>query len=98
LEAYCSDDLIEVVGVIANISYSGGLIEDASMQPEIGTPIGFYLYPKPPGAFRAVSPFKLTGHVARHSSTGFAIEYEESFDPNVRRLLGDVAAIVAAQR
>ncbi len=98
LEAYCSEDLFEVVGVLADISYSGALIEDTSMQPEIGTPIVLYLYLKPPGAFKAVSPFKLTGHVVRHSSTGFAIEYEHSFDPGVRRMVDDAAAILAAPR
>ncbi len=98
LEAYDSEDLVEVVGVLTNISYSGALIEDTSMQPEIGTPIVLYVFLKPPGAFKAVSPFKLTGHVVRHSSTGFAIEYEHHFDPDIRRLVDDAAAILAAPR
>ena len=98
LEVSCSEDIVEVIGVLANISYSGALIEDTSMQPEIGTPIVLYLYLKPPGAFKAVSPFKLTGHVVRHSSTGFAIEYEHNFDPYVRRMVDDAAAIIAIQR
>ncbi len=98
LEAYCSEDLFEVVGVLADISYSGALIEDTSMQPEIGAPIVLYLHLKPPGSDKAVSPFKLTGHVVRHSSTGFAIEYERNFDPDVHRMLSDAAAIVAASR
>ncbi len=98
LETYCSEDLVEVVGVLANISYSGALIEDTTMQPEIGTPIVLYVFLKPPGAFKAVSPFKLTGHVVRHSSTGFAIEYEHNFDPWVRRMVDDAAAIIAALR
>ncbi len=96
LEAYCSEDLVEVIGVLSNISYSGALIEDTSMQPEIGTHIALYLFLKPPGAFKAVSPFKLTGHVARHSSNGFAIEYDKKFDPNVRRVLDDAIAILGA--
>ena len=98
LEVYDSEDLIEVVGVLANISYSGALIEGTSMQPEISTHIVLYLFLKPPGAFKAVSPFKLTGHVIRHSSTGFAIEFDEKFDPHVRRMLDDAIAIVAASR
>ncbi len=98
LEVYDSEDLVEVVGVLANISYSGALIEGTSMQPEIGTPIALYLFLKPPGAFKAVSPFKLTGHVIRHSSTGFAIEYIDRFDPYVRRMLDDAAAILAESR
>ncbi len=98
LEAYCSEDLVEVIGVLTNISYSGALIEDTSMQPEIGTQIVLYLFLKPPGAFKAVSPFKLAGHVVRHSSTGFAIEYDQKFDPDMRRMLTDAIAIMAASR
>ncbi len=98
LKAYYSFDRVEGVGVLANISYSGALIEDTSMQPEIGTQIVLYLFLKPPGAFKAVSPFKLAGHVVRHSSTGFAIEYDEKFDPNLRRMLDDAIAIVATSR
>ena len=98
LEAYCSEDLVEVIGVLSNISYSGALIEDTSMQPKIGTQIVLYLFLKPPGAFKAVSPFKLAGHVVRHSSTGFAIEYDQKFDPDMRRMLDDAIAIMAASR
>ncbi len=98
LEVYCSEDLVEVIGVLTNISYSGALIEDTPMRPEIGTPIVLYVYLKPPGAFKAVSPFKLIGHVVRHSSTGFAIEYEDIVDPDVRRMVDDAAAIVAVPR
>ena len=98
LEAYCSEDLVEVIGVLSNISYSGALIEDTSMQPEIGTQIVLYLFLKPPGAFKAVSPFRLAGQVVRHSSTGFAVEYDEKFNPDLRRLLDDAIAIMAASR
>ena len=98
LEAYFSEDLYEVIGTLANISYSGTLIEDTSMQPEIGTPCVLYLYLKPPGAFKAVSPFRLSGHVVRHTSTGFAIEHEDNFDPDVRRMVDDAAAILGASR
>ncbi len=38
LKAYYSFDRVEGVGVLTNISYSGALIEDTSMQPEVGTP------------------------------------------------------------
>ncbi len=44
------------------------------------------------------TPFELVGHVVRHSSTGFAIENEHNFNPKVRRMLDDAAAIVAAPR
>ena len=95
LEVYFSEDLYEVVGVLTNISYSGALIEDTSMQPEIGTPIALYVYLEPPSAFEAATPFELTGHVVRHSSTGFAIEYEDNLDPDVRRMVDDAVTIVA---
>jgi hypothetical protein len=102
LEAYLSEDLYEdlyeVVGTLTNISYSGALIEDTSMQPEIGTPCALYLYLEPSGAFNAVSPFKLTGSIVRPSSTGFAIEFTDRFDPDVRRLVDDAAAILTASR
>ena len=98
LKAYYSFGQVDGVGVLAGISYSGALIEGISTRPEIGTPIVLYLYLKPPDAFKAVSPFELAGHIVRHSSTGFAIEYEHNFDPNVRRMLSDAAAIVAAPR
>ena len=98
LKAYYSFNGIDGVGVLADVSYSGALIEDTSMQPEIGTPIVLYLYLKPPGSDKAVSPFKLTGHVVRHSSTGFAIEYKHHFDLDIRQLVDDAAAILAASR
>jgi hypothetical protein len=98
LEVYFSEDLYEVIGTLTNISYSGALIEDTSMQPEVGTPCVLYLYLKPRGAFKAVSPFRLTGHVVRHTSTGFAIEYEDTFDPDMRRMVDDAAAILTAER
>jgi hypothetical protein len=98
LEVYFSEDLYEVVGTLTNISYSGALIEDTSMQPEICTPCALYLYLTPPGDFKAVSPFRLAGHVVRHSSTGFAIEFEDTFDPDVRRMVDDAAAILTGSR
>ena len=83
------------VGMLANISYSGALIEDANMEPVIGTPIVLYLYLQPTSDFEATTPFKLAGNVVRHSSTGFAIEYDDNLDPDVRRMVDDAAAVVA---
>ncbi len=82
-------------GRLANISYSGALIEDITMQPEIGTPIILQVFFKPPGSLKAATPFKLVGHVVRHTATGFAIEYKDNLDPDVRRMVDDAAAIVA---
>jgi hypothetical protein len=89
---------MEDEGMLADISYSGALIEGTKMQPEIGTRVVLHVYLKPPSAFEAETPFQLTGHVARRSSTGFAIEYEDNLDPDVRRLVDDAAAVVAVPR
>jgi hypothetical protein len=98
LEVHYSFNRVEGFGKLANISYSGALIDDPAMRPKIGTPIVLYVYLKPPSAFEAVVPFELTGHVVRHSSTGFAVEYEDIVDPDVRRMVDDAAAIVAVSR
>ncbi len=98
LAAFFPFGRMEVTGVLANISYSGVLIEDTSVGPETGTPVVLYVDLKPPSAFGAATPFKLAGHVVRHSSSGFAIEYKDNLDPDVRRMVDDAAAIVAAAR
>ncbi len=98
LEAHYLFGRVVEVGVLANISYSGALIEDTTMRPEIGTRVVLYVYLKPPNAFEAVTPFKLVGHVTRHTSDGFAIEYKDNLDPDVRRMVDDAAALVAVPR
>ncbi len=89
---------VEVAGMLANISYTGALIEDTSVQLEIGTPIVLYVHLEPPSAFKAATPFKLAGRVVRLSATGFAIQYDYNLDPDVRRMVDDAAAIVAVPR
>ncbi len=98
LEAFYSYGRIEDEGILADISYSGALIEGTKMQPEIGTAITLNVYLRPPSAFEARTPFQLTGHVVRHTSTGFAMEYEDIVDPDVRRMVDDAAAVVAGPR
>ncbi len=98
LEAFYSAGRVEGVGVLANISYSGALIEETVMRPEIGTRVVLYVYLHPRSAFAAETPFELAGHVVRHSSNGFAIEYDDNLDPDVRRMVDDAAAIVAVPR
>ncbi len=98
LEVIGTSGRLEVDGVLANISYSGALIEETSMQPEISTHCVLHVYLNPPGDFKAVSPFNLTGRIVRHSSTGFAIEFKDRFDPDVRRMVDDAAAVVAVRR
>ncbi len=69
-----------------------------TVQPGIGTPIVLYVHLNPPSAFEATPPFELTGHIVRHHSTGFAIEYEDNHDPDLRRMVDDAAALVATRR
>ncbi len=95
---YYSFGRIEGDGVLANISYSGALIEAVDMEPEVGTLVTLYVYLEPPSAFAAETPFELDGHVVRHSSNGFAIEYKDNLDPDMRRMVDDAAAIVATPR
>ncbi|HEY5657234.1 MAG TPA: PilZ domain-containing protein [Myxococcota bacterium] len=79
----------EGAGILVDISYSGARIEDASMRPEVGASVRFYVFVQP------VLPFELIGHVVRVTEKGFAIEYDVC-DPEVRRLVDDVAAIVTS--
>jgi len=79
----------EGAGCLVNISYSGALLEHASLRPEPGTSVRLYVFVQP------VLPFELIGHVVRTTDKGFAIQYDIS-DPEVRRLVDDVAAIVGA--
>ncbi len=95
LEAFYYARRVDAVGMVANISYSGALIEDITVQPEIGTFVVLYVYLEPPSAFEAATPFELTGHVVRYSSAGFAIKYKDNLDSDVRRMVDDAAAIVA---
>ncbi len=98
LEAFYSFGRVEDEGMLADISYSGARIEDTTMRPEIGTPVVLYVYLEPPSASEAATPFELAGHVVRHSPTGFAIEYKDNLDPDMRRLVDDAVALVAVSR
>ncbi len=95
LKAYYSFDLVDGVGVLADVSYSGALIEGISKRPEIGTSIVLCVYLKSPLVSGKVTAFELSGVVVRLSSTGFAIEYEDNHEPDVRRMLNVAAAIMA---
>jgi PilZ domain len=95
LETYYSYDRVEGVGVLANISYSGALVEETRKQPAVGTPIVLYLCLDPPSAFEAHSPFELVGRVVRHSPSGFAVQYPEGVDPALRQMVDHAAAVVA---
>jgi hypothetical protein len=98
LETFYSYGRVDGLGVLANISHSGALIEGISMRPDIGTRVVLRVYLEPPSAFEAATPFELAGHVVRHSSDGIAIEYDDNLDPDMRRMVDDAASIVAGPR
>jgi hypothetical protein len=74
-------------GVLTEISYAGARLEQTSQRPPIGSQVVLHVFIAP------VAPFELKGHVARLTETGFAVQYE-LFDPEIRRLVDDVSAIV----
>ena len=118
LLVYCSFERMEGVASLVNISYTGALLGNTTMRPEIGARVTFYVQLKPtraseaeigtstnlygdlqpPRGFEAEAQSELTGLVVRHSSDGFAVEFESSHDPYMRRIVDDAAAIIAARR
>lgn len=78
-------------GELVEISYAGARLEDASTRPPVGARVTLYVFVAP------VAPFELSGQVARHTETGFAVSYD-LFDPDIRRLVDDVAALVPSRR
>jgi hypothetical protein len=79
----------EGAGVLVDLSYTGARLEEVSIWPPLDTKVRLYVFVQP------VNPFELIGHVVRLTESGFAIEYEVE-DPEVRRLVDDVSAIVSA--
>ena len=94
LKVYCSFERVEGIATLVNISYTGALLENTEMRPEIGARVQLYVHLKPPRVIEPVAPSELTGVVTRHSSDGFAIEFENSHDPDVRQMVDDAAALV----
>jgi hypothetical protein len=78
-------------GILANISYSGALLIQASVQPRMGSQVRVYVL------LSEDSPFEVVGEVVRHVDDGFAIEYAD-LAPELRLLVDDAAAIVANPR
>ena len=91
LNAHCSSGRGEGIGVLANISYCGALVEDSSIKPSVGSKVRVYVFVEPVDPIAPASPYELVGRVVRHSSSGFAIEYEEG-DTEVHRLVDEAAA------
>jgi hypothetical protein len=52
--------------------------------------VRIYVFTEPVDPIAPASPTELVGRVIRHSSSGFAIEYEDA-DPEVRQLVDDAA-------
>ena len=98
LKTYYTFGQVDGVGWLADVSYSGALIEGVSTRPEIGTSIVLCVYLKSPLVSGKVTAFELSGVVVRLSSTGFAIEYEDNHEPDVRRMVDAAAAIMAVPR
>jgi hypothetical protein len=90
------DALIEAgtehgAGELAEISYAGARLDHASTRPPVGARVTLYVFVAP------VAPFEITGQVVRHTETGFALAYD-LFDPDIRNLVDDVAALVPDRR
>jgi hypothetical protein len=94
LKVYCSFERVEGIATLVNISYTGALLENTEMRPEIGAHVKLFMHLKPHRAVEPVAPSELTGAVARHSSDGFAIEFKNSHDPDVHRMVNNAAALV----
>jgi len=86
-ESLYSAGRYEGTGVLADVSYTGALVEGASLKPDIGKPLRLYVFVQP------VAPFELVGTVVRHTDNGFAIEYP-TLSEETRRFIDDAAAIV----
>ena len=88
-DALYSTGPAEGAGALVDLSYSGARVENASLLPEVGTVVRLYVFVQP------ISPFQIEGRVTRVNEKGFAVVYELD-DPEVRRLVDDVSAIVSA--
>jgi len=75
-------------GILANISYTGALLTQASVQPRVGSQVRVFV------PLTEDSPFEVVGKVVRHVEDGFAIEYF-GLGPELRSLVDDAAALVA---
>jgi hypothetical protein len=87
-DALYSTGAEEGAGVLTEISSGGARLEHASLRPALGTRIRIYVFVQP------IAPFEIQGLVARLTDTGFAVNCDVA-DPAVRRLVADVAALVA---
>jgi hypothetical protein len=76
----------EGTGILAEVSHSGALLTQGSLQPRLGSKVRVYVL--------LSEPFEVVGKVVRHvGDRSFAIEYSD-VSPELRRLIDDAAAIV----
>lgn len=87
-ETHFSSQRQEGEGVLADISYTGARVEDTGIQPKIGALAILYVC-LPDDA----KPFQLEGKIARHTDSGFAIEYERA-NEETRRGVDRIAELV----
>jgi len=87
-ETHFSSQRREGEGVLTDISYTGARLEDTSIQPHIGAHT--VLYVSLPDDSK---PFQVEGSVARHTDTGFAIEYKDQ-DASIREGVDRVSRLV----
>jgi len=73
-------------GVVANISSSGALLENTSLRLDRGTKVRLSLLVEPE------KRVELTGVVARHVATGFAVAFAPSSSGAVRHLMNEIVA------
>ena len=95
LKVHCSFEQLEGFATLTDISYTGALLGNTGLRPKLGTLVKLCLYLKPPRASETSKPSELVGVVIRHSSDGFAVVFEDSRDPDMRRMVDSVAALVA---
>ncbi|MCP4905318.1 MAG: PilZ domain-containing protein [bacterium] len=86
-DALCSSGETQGAGILVDISRSGARLDTADELPELGTKVRLYIFIQP------VSPFELSGEVARIEGSSFAIQYG-NLDSEIGRLVDDVAALV----
>ncbi len=89
-EAAYSGERREGSGWLADISYTGALIEGASIQPRVGMRVRLHVFLP-----HRDEPLEIAGVVVRHTENGFAIAYQKP-DPAAQRLVDDAAALVSA--
>ncbi|HPG24756.1 MAG TPA: PilZ domain-containing protein [Myxococcota bacterium] len=89
-DVLCSAGEVEGAGVLKDVSRAGACLAAASHVPALGTKVRLYVFIQP------VCPFELAGEVVRVGEDEFAIRYG-NLDPEIGRLVDDVAALVTTR-